>query len=318
MIASLVKVALTGAVAVCAIGSGRCQDAPLPLTTPMIPPPAPERVAEGPRQLAVPSPPPEFYARAVTPLSNPGGWITEDDYPAQALRYEMTGSVGFRLRVDPEGAPSACETSYSSGWAFLDRTTCDLLMRRARFRPALDRRNKPVASYFSSRVRWEIPPGVPEPITNWRIAGIVKLAADDTVISCEEQVSGPVPAEQGSACATFGKGLPAGVLLAIGGGGAPRTLIFEASMTFEDAPPLALLATAPSHKVSSLSRVAFDISEAGLVENCRTVPTGQEHWAVMLPSACTYGLGPFVPAQTKDGKPRRNRGSYATAVSLAE
>jgi periplasmic protein TonB len=45
----------------------------------------------------------------------------------------------------------------SSGHARLDDYTCELLMRRARFCPATDKRAKPVAGEWSSKMRWVYP-----------------------------------------------------------------------------------------------------------------------------------------------------------------
>lgn len=105
-----------------------------------------------------PAPPAEpVHAEAVSPATNPGSWVTSDDYPPRALRDEREGAVGFRLSVGVDGLPSGCEVTASSGDADLDNKTCQLLMERARFTPARDESGRKVASSYSNRIRWQIP-----------------------------------------------------------------------------------------------------------------------------------------------------------------
>ena len=104
-----------------------------------------------------PAPPPPPSGSLPVPLSNPGEWVTSDDYPADALRSEQAGTVAFRLTVTPAGVVSACQITMSSGTASLDATACSLLSRRARFNPARDAYGKPTTGTYSNRVRWQIP-----------------------------------------------------------------------------------------------------------------------------------------------------------------
>lgn len=99
------------------------------------------------------APPTPFSSATAEPIGNAGRWMTFDDYPARAMREGREGAVGFRLSVDAEGRPSACEITKSSGHADLDAETCTVVTRRARFKPsqAIGLR------YFESRVTWSIP-----------------------------------------------------------------------------------------------------------------------------------------------------------------
>lgn len=90
---------------------------------------------------------------AAEPIGNAGRWATFDDYPARAMREGREGSVGFKLSVDGEGRPSACEITKSSGHADLDAETCTLVTRRARFNASQGSGPR----YFESRVHWSIP-----------------------------------------------------------------------------------------------------------------------------------------------------------------
>ena len=91
------------------------------------------------------------------PLSNPGQWVSSEDYPTAALRNEIEGVTRFVLAIDPYGIVENCRISVSSGSSELDAATCNLITARARFKPARDNRGKPVASTWASSVRWQIP-----------------------------------------------------------------------------------------------------------------------------------------------------------------
>lgn len=66
------------------------------------------------------------------------GWVTWNDYPAEALRREESGTVWYRAYVSATGLPQRCEVVESSGSASLDAVTCRLVMTRAVFIPAPD------------------------------------------------------------------------------------------------------------------------------------------------------------------------------------
>lgn len=107
-------------------------------------------------QTEEPGSPPQDAA-LVAPVTNPGGWVTSDDYPLAALRDGQEGVTGFRLTIGPDGLPRRCEVTASSGRADLDDATCRLLMERARFKTHRDDKGVRIGGTYSSRVRWQIP-----------------------------------------------------------------------------------------------------------------------------------------------------------------
>jgi protein TonB len=131
-------------------------------------PPAPQVVVQNtvpvarpepiPVPVPVPAPRPE-PPRIAKPLQarNPGSWVTNDDYPAAALRAEQQGTTSFRLDVDASGRVTNCTVTGSSGSALLDNTACSLLKRRARFGAAEDSNGNKIPASYSNRFRWEIP-----------------------------------------------------------------------------------------------------------------------------------------------------------------
>lgn len=91
------------------------------------------------------------------PLGNPGNWATTNDYPRDSFRKGETGTVTFLAVIGPDGIPTQCKVAKSSGVSSLDTTTCQLIMRRARFTPAEDANGKPITGYYVTRVRWLLP-----------------------------------------------------------------------------------------------------------------------------------------------------------------
>lgn len=90
----------------------------------------------------------------IAPATNPGSWVTTNDYPSRALREEREGTTAFRLDVGIDGKVTACTVTASSGHGDLDAATCKALMRRARFEPITDGGGP---ASWTSRVRWTIP-----------------------------------------------------------------------------------------------------------------------------------------------------------------
>ena len=91
------------------------------------------------------------------PVSALGVLLTNEDYPAAALRAEEEGTTQVRLTVGPDGKVTKCQLSRSSGSVALDRATCRLLQRRWQFHPALDRKGRPATGRFEARIRWRLP-----------------------------------------------------------------------------------------------------------------------------------------------------------------
>ncbi|WP_374414182.1 energy transducer TonB [Novosphingobium colocasiae] len=102
-------------------------------------------------------PTPRFAAKAAMVRNNPAGWATTADYPTRELRDGHQGPVRFELAIDAGGRVSRCTVTASSGWADLDRATCDLVSRRARFTPAMDTAGNQAAGTYSGTIRWVIP-----------------------------------------------------------------------------------------------------------------------------------------------------------------
>lgn len=102
------------------------------------------------------SPQGEGVVVRVKPTADPSTWVVKDDYPAAAKRAWQEGRVRFTLVVGIEGRAIDCMVTESSGSASLDTATCILLMRRARFVPAADKKRAPVPDYWAGMIDWKL------------------------------------------------------------------------------------------------------------------------------------------------------------------
>ena len=125
--------------------------APPPVITPTAPtaPPAPPAPP--------PPPPPPRTVEPAKARANLASYISDDDYPQDAIRNEQQGTTGFRLEVGPDGRVTNCTITSSSGSSSLDSTTCRLMKSRARFTPATDSNGNRTSDSVSGRIRWQLP-----------------------------------------------------------------------------------------------------------------------------------------------------------------
>jgi protein TonB len=91
------------------------------------------------------------------------GRIMDADYPRSAVRARASGTVFLRFVVAPNGRVSDCGVTRSSGNRDLDETTCRLIVRRFRYRPAMDAEGRPVSATIRGEHVWELG-AEPDPI----------------------------------------------------------------------------------------------------------------------------------------------------------
>lgn len=77
------------------------------------------------------------------------------EYPSSMLRKGMPGIVNVRLGVDETGKVSACHIQLELSDDAFERTACKELSA-ARFEPALDKDGKPIASYWTTAIFYQI------------------------------------------------------------------------------------------------------------------------------------------------------------------
>lgn len=95
-------------------------------------------------------------SRPVRPKSDYRNWMKSRDYPSEMLRLGKRAIVHFRMNVDAAGQPTACHVQQSTRPKAFDDAVCKVIMRNARFEPALDAEGKPIASYWLNSVVFHI------------------------------------------------------------------------------------------------------------------------------------------------------------------
>lgn len=137
-------------------------DRPSEQQLPQIPTPQPWTGPTATPTPADPTPPPLPQVHradpvVARPIGKPGTWATPEDYPSLDLNAEHEGVTRFSLSIDTQGRVSGCSVTATSGWPGLDNATCKLIMKRARFSPAMDENGQPTTGGFASAVHWTIP-----------------------------------------------------------------------------------------------------------------------------------------------------------------
>lgn len=98
---------------------------------------------------------------------DPGSWFSPNNYPPEALKKGIQGSVTFDANVDANGKATACRVTISSGSDMLDQATCNLVLSQGRFIPAAGADGRPVAGHYSNRAVWMLqgPAAIPAQVT---------------------------------------------------------------------------------------------------------------------------------------------------------
>ena len=86
------------------------------------------------------------------PTSDPGRWLTFQNYPSDLVRKNVSGAVRVRLDVEVDGNPSKCTVQGNHSDPAFEDVTCRTLMRHARFKPARDSHGAAVRSYWATAV----------------------------------------------------------------------------------------------------------------------------------------------------------------------
>ena len=95
-------------------------------------------------------------AQSPTPKNSPGTWVTDDDYPTEMIRRNEEGVVAVRLTVDASGRATACHVRDSTRPQTFDDVVCLAILKRAKFKPALDAEGNPRAAYFMQAFAFRI------------------------------------------------------------------------------------------------------------------------------------------------------------------
>ncbi|HYJ53584.1 MAG TPA: energy transducer TonB [Allosphingosinicella sp.] len=101
---------------------------------------------------------PVAFAALRTPATGlPAAVVTDDDYPAAAMRAHQSGMVVVRLMIGANGRVSDCTPVVSSGHAILDTRTCQIFRERLRMTPAIGADGTPTAAPMVTPLGWRLP-----------------------------------------------------------------------------------------------------------------------------------------------------------------
>ena len=92
----------------------------------------------------------------VTPRKPLVSYFSSDDYPAVAVRGDVSGTVALVMLINETGKVASCMVTQTSGYASLDAQSCAIITRRASFNPAMVD-GKPVRTGATYRIRWQMP-----------------------------------------------------------------------------------------------------------------------------------------------------------------
>ncbi|MFM5918608.1 MAG: TonB family protein [Novosphingobium sp.] len=91
-----------------------------------------------------------------------GGKIKNSDYPKAVREAHISGTTETVVSVGANGRPTACRVTRTSGSRELDTTTCTLIMKRFKFRPARNAGGQAIDSRIEYEQEWDAPPPPPE------------------------------------------------------------------------------------------------------------------------------------------------------------
>lgn len=95
-------------------------------------------------------------------MSRPVRWLSggiqDRDYPRAAVEARAQGTLTLTFVVQTNGRVGGCTITRSSGNRALDETTCRLITRRFRYRPALDGDGNPVPTRIDGEHEWTLAP----------------------------------------------------------------------------------------------------------------------------------------------------------------
>ena len=85
--------------------------------------------------------------------------FSTEDYPYEADSEGKGGTVGVLFWIEATGRVSTCEVIESSAPPVLEKATCNVLTKRAKYSPARDAAGRPLRAPSFTRVRWMTWPG---------------------------------------------------------------------------------------------------------------------------------------------------------------
>lgn len=236
-------------------------------------------------------------------IGSPADWINPgSDYPAIARRVNLEGTTGFELTVGKDGHVIACDVTQSSGHDILDHATCDLLSKRATFRPAADSSGLPMTGTWRSRVVWRL-----SDFDGTRLSDSIQrvtfdLQGDDSTSNCKTEAIGNWPHEDMDGCQSLSGTAPAfAAALRAGSNAETQHIVMETGFALSDDVQAAHMAERDGWDRVALLALRFRLTEGGTVADCTIYETRGDPGFV-TPRCTLLAMWKYQPFRDKDGK----------------
>lgn len=101
---------------------------------------------------------PEMVAAMATePFDATRTFFSSDDYPASAVVRHQEGKARVLLATDKNGRVITCQVVSSSEIDALDDASCNILKRRGKYEPGLNKAGKPIPAPVLVTIKWVLP-----------------------------------------------------------------------------------------------------------------------------------------------------------------
>lgn len=107
-------------------------------------------------------------------------------YPPGALKRGEQGKVAFRIMIEPDGSIGSCDVTESSGFAALDKETCEIMVHYARLKPVRNSDGRAIRATQSGFIVWRLPEGR----TQMASTSAVTMPKPDKIICKREATTG--------------------------------------------------------------------------------------------------------------------------------
>jgi periplasmic protein TonB len=114
----------------------------------------PPKVPQSTQPMPAPAIPASFKPPAARAVLREGS-IFDTDYPEAALRDGEQGTSVMLVSVGRDGLVKSCESGGST--VTLDDASCQIVLKRFRFKPARNSKRKPVMDMWLQRITWRSP-----------------------------------------------------------------------------------------------------------------------------------------------------------------
>lgn len=238
-----------------------------------------------------------IHAPSPRPIE-PGSWVQAEDYPQEAARFGIEGTVGFALAINAQGKITNCEILQSAD-AELDAATCRVLAKRARFQVARDASGKAVDSTYRSRITWTVPQDPPVPFAPARRFVESWTPISGGPVSCHVLEHGELPwpvATQSCPPGAANAARPAN----------GRVITLRTATTFLPSDRPGPFPAKMEGRVTHHVRLSLEVDSRGVVVRCDAVgrrPERTAHWGDTCELLSRHGKVMFEP--TAPGMPPR-------------